>query len=334
MPNLVPDAPLATASFTTKQIQIIKQTVAKDTNGDEFDLFMETARMLGLNPFKRQVGARVYNKNDAKRRSMAIITEIGGFRAIAARQKDYRPDDKEPDYIYNDDLKSVANPLGIERCTVRAYKLDPNNEWQTVVGVAYWDEFAPIKEDCPDGWSWEETGEVWEDSGKPKNRRVPKGELVPMLDQSGNWPRMPRHMIAKCAEAVALRKGWPEDFSGLYEEAEFDKADLIEATATEVFEQAQADDRMKRIGATKTDLVLQWDLGDPLEAVPMGDVFDRVAAYAQKAGNLVALKDWRSRNQASLQRFWAEQKADALDLKKLLDKREAELAAALESADA
>jgi phage recombination protein Bet len=60
------------------------------------------------------------------------------------------------------------------------------------VGVAYWDEFA--QRDA---------------SGKP----------------TGMWARMPRTMLAKCAEAQALRKAFPEALSGLYTEEEMAQAD-------------------------------------------------------------------------------------------------------------
>ena len=34
-----------------------------------------------------------------------------------------------------------------------------------------------------------------------------------VLDKSGRWGDMPFPMLAKCAEAQAIRKGWPEDLS-------------------------------------------------------------------------------------------------------------------------
>jgi phage recombination protein Bet len=46
------------------------------------------------------------------------------------------------------------------------------------------------------------------------------------------WKKGPHYMLAKCAESLALRKGWPAEFSGTHTEEEMDKA-IIDVPAVD-----------------------------------------------------------------------------------------------------
>lgn len=80
-------------------------------------------------------------------------------------------------------------------CKVSVYRFSPNGQrYEASVGVAYWNEYCP-----------------------------PSG-------QDFMWKKMPHTMLSKVAEALALRKSYPQDLSGLYtndEMAQADKEDKI-----------------------------------------------------------------------------------------------------------
>lgn len=311
--------------YTPNQMALIQRTVAADATADEFNMFMQICQRGGLDPFRKQLYCVVYSKDDPKKRKVSFITGIDGLRAIAQRNGDYRPDDEEPQFVTDDSLKSASNPAGVVKAVVKAFKRY-GAEWFPVVGVAYWSEFAVMTDSVEGGFRWEDTGEVWPDSGKPKRRKVPLvagAEAVQV--PAGKWADMPHVMLAKCAESQALRKGWPEDLSGVYSPEEMERP-MLDITPTDAIAQHEAELRLQRIGGGKTVSIL-WVAGEPIEAVPVGKMYDRCAEFIKASESVTQLEIWRDGNKVGLQQFWAMAMTDALAIKKLLEDRLAKLAA-------
>lgn len=311
---------IAHRDYSASQLALIRRTVAKDTNEDEFNLFIEICRQQGLDPFKKQIFAQVYNKDKPDRRQMVVVTSIDGYRAKAQRCGDYRPAAEETRFETDPALKSPeTNPAGLVRAVVKVFKFGPDKQWYPVAGEARWDEFAPLDHAAFD---YVDTGEIWEDSGKPKKKKVPKG---PKTLKEGNWKNMPHVMLGKCAEAQALRRGWPEDMSGLYVQEELDKVQL-DMTATETVEAYEKDERLRRT-ASKDTIPAIFEMTEGLQLIPLGKFADRVIEHVKTFDNPVAFDFWKDQNTRGLQQFWAYASTDALDLKKKLERVRIELAA-------
>ncbi len=288
--------------MSPRQIALVQQTVAKDCNAEEFNLFMEVARAKGLDPFLGQIIPMVFSKNNAAKRKMTIIISRDGQRVIAQRCGDYRPASKPPTYEFDASLKGPLNPHGIVAATVFLWKQDPKSgEWYEVAGQSFWEEFAPIKDEWAEN---EKTG---------KNYKTGKQTL----DDSGNWCRMPRLMIAKCAEMQALRAGWPEQFTGLYDEAEMDRVKVLDLTASEIVEHDREEHRLKAAGAANS-ITVTWGDNWALENVPVGKFADEVMRFIKESPPEAVAK-WRDANREPLKRFWALQPGDALALKKEIE---------------
>ena len=276
--------------FTDAQLKLIRQSVARVCTAAEFDEFMAVASQCGLDPLRRQIAPLILSPDDRDRRRLIPWTTIDGLRVIAARHRDYRPMEAPPLIEYESTrVDEMKNPSGIVRAEVRAWKL-ADNEWHAVAGEAWLEEFAPLRQTSPH-----------QDGGGA------------VLEES--WRRMGRVMIAKCAEAQALRRGWPDLLSGLYGEEELAGLRLSQRTASELMRQSEEEAGRER-RATRT----LWFVAAPgasFQPVRVNDVREFVSAIYLSAKSVAEIKGFEEANRASLATYWDWMPQDAFDLKAL-----------------
>lgn len=312
----------AQRQYGGKELQLIRKTVAKDTTEDEFDMFIEICKRQGLDPFRRQIYALVYNKDNDDKRQVAFITGIDGYRAIAKRTGTFRPADQEPDIECDESAVCPdTNPHGIVKATVIVYQYAIDG-WYPVVGTARWAEFAPVLEEKEWVEQRDDQGNVIiQQSGKFAGSPLKKLQFTGKKTlNNANWKKMPHIMLAKCAEAQALRKGWPEEMGGIYVAEEMQKAesDIIASEAVEAYEEEK---RMRAVNAVDTvPMILAQSEG--LVMVQTGKVYDTVMALLNDFDDAQEIEFWKDRNRIGLQQYWGRCPADALELKKQIEKRQ------------
>lgn len=306
----------------SRRVALFAKTKGKDLVGPELDEALEMCEVYGANGLTNDIYFFCFGKYGEDNRKVVPVLSIGMYRKIAARSGNYRPDSSPPRFTYDEKAIGPDNPKGIVDCEVTVYRF-AHNEWFPTPSRLKWGERAPLIEHCEAGYKYEETGDTWP-NGKPKKKKIAKGPITVVLDpKKENWHKMPETMLAKCCEADAIRKGWPNETAGSYGEGELDAVETIELTATEIIEKEERQDRLSKIGGINT-LPIDWLDGSDLVAVPVGKFFDKAMEFVishSKPGEeeYSTIAEWRKRNRLGLQQFWGMEKDAALELRKKLD---------------
>ncbi|WP_280311190.1 recombinase RecT [Nocardia abscessus] len=196
-----PRSPLSITSgqtaFTDAQIKALHLAARWPIDPPEaaLSLLFHAAVTSGLDPFREQI--RLLHRREAVvtesgqtaiEQRWSVETSIHGFRILghgAARDRGVLLETSEP-LFYDDRARdwvqawAYGTPPVAAKYTITA--VHPDGRRETVVGVVHYDEFV----------------------------KTTLGG-----DPSRGWAKMPRHMLAKCAEADAWRRLFPDELGWL-----------------------------------------------------------------------------------------------------------------------
>jgi phage recombination protein Bet len=170
--------------------QLVKSTVLKPKSRDATDaelaLLAEQAVRTGLDPMARQIYGIYRKDNRSGDEVMTIQVGIDGLRSVAERTGRYGG---SPAYLFCGPDKQWTDVWLEEQRPVAAKAI----VLKVVAGAVINTEAVAL----------------WSEYGNDKNV----------------WKDKPALMLGKCAEALALRKAFPQDLSGLYTDDEMDRVD-------------------------------------------------------------------------------------------------------------
>ena len=229
------------ASYNPEQLEILRTQIAKKCDDNELKFFLTVCKHVQLDPFKKQIYAvKRRNWNPDKKaydESMVIQTGIDGFRTIAERTQKYAGS-KAPRFTYKEN-GTLESAIVVVKKLIGGQIVETEAE-------AYYDEYVQ----------------------KVKNKETNQ------MEPNKQWQTMPRLMLGKCAEALALRKAFPDDLSGLYSEEE---VQTIQSHDVETnTEEMASDEDIKELSQN-----IEWS-GVPAEKFYTADGVTKPEEYTKK----------------------------------------------------
>lgn len=199
---------LTTANFQEwdkKKIELLKNTICRGASDNEFELFLHACKRSGLDPFMNQIHSvprPVYNPKTDKSEWTRTIQTGIDGYRLIAERSGKYSPGRTPSYTYDNEGNIISS-------TAYVKKLTKDGTWHEISAEAFYSEYVAITK---------------------------KGE------PNSIWKSKPHIMLAKCAEALALRKAFPAELSGVYTQEEMEQANnhvekVVEIPATITKEQ-------------------------------------------------------------------------------------------------
>jgi phage recombination protein Bet len=251
--------------FTPAQQATLRTLGVKDATREDLAVFFHQSVRTGLDPFARQI--YMIGRWSREGTKQTIQTGIDGYRLIARRAADRAHETLG----YADTLwcgeDGQWRDVWLASTPPAAAKVTVLRAGQTFAATALWSEYAQVKKD---------------------------GEPTQM------WEKMSSTMLAKCAEALALRKAFPQDLSGIYTSEEMSQADNSTVPAVVAPEPVKTVLRRRQV---EPEPVIAETVEEPVvEAPATGPQITKVNILLQELGQtdraakLMFLTDWTGRN--------------------------------------
>ena len=173
-------------TFNKEEFELIRSQIAPEATPEELKLFLYQAQLTGLNPLTRQLYCIHRNVKQGANWVKKMTIQTSIDGFRVIAERSGTYGGQSEPIFTEKDGTLVS-------CKVSVFRFHNEVRYEASVGVAYWDEYAP------------------------KNN---EGKVT------GMWGKMPHTMLSKVAEALALRKAYPQDLSGLYTGDEMNQSDV------------------------------------------------------------------------------------------------------------